>query len=84
MERAVTPSFASADNLPPPVLDIWINPPTYTGLPPVYLTQENTLANPQGDDDDKTEAGTAQSGAAPEPTDLIAGSQLRAQLQGSQ
>ena len=84
LERAVTPSFASADNLPPPVLDIWINPPTYTGLPPVYLTQENTLANPQGDDDDKTEAGTAQSGAAPEPTDLIAGSQLLAQLQGSQ
>jgi uncharacterized protein (TIGR02302 family) len=35
--RAVTPSFAGAVPAGPPTVDAWINPPAYTGLPPLYL-----------------------------------------------
>ena len=35
--RAVTPSFAGAAPVGPPTVDAWINPPAYTGLPPLYL-----------------------------------------------
>ncbi len=35
--RVFTPSFATALPETPPSLDIWVNPPAYTGLPPRFL-----------------------------------------------
>ncbi len=35
--RALLPEIAVFAATPPASLDIWINPPTYTGLPPVFL-----------------------------------------------
>lgn len=52
--RAVTPSFAGAAPAGPPTVDAWINPPAYTGLPPLYLRKKTDTvsadpATPQGD-----------------------------------
>jgi len=35
--RAVTPSFASGGSAATVGLDVWVTPPDYTGLPPVFL-----------------------------------------------
>lgn len=42
--RAVTPDLAVFAAPPPASLDIWVNPPAYTGLPPLFLA---AAAGPQ-------------------------------------
>ena len=37
---ALTPSFAGQPSVPPSI-DAWISPPSYTGLPPIFLTRED-------------------------------------------
>ncbi|MFQ5939274.1 MAG: DUF4175 domain-containing protein [Alphaproteobacteria bacterium] len=37
LARAVTPDVTAFGPAPPPVLEIWITPPAYTGLAPVFL-----------------------------------------------
>ena len=37
LARAVTPDIAALGPAPPPSLEIWITPPAYTGLAPVFL-----------------------------------------------
>ena len=39
--RAVSPQIAGASAGPPPVLDLFITPPDYTGMPPIYLQAAN-------------------------------------------
>lgn len=40
LKAAFVPSLAKAGE-PAPRLDAWINPPGYTGLPPIFLTRED-------------------------------------------
>jgi uncharacterized protein (TIGR02302 family) len=49
LTRAVSPAFASASALPPS-LDVWVNPPAYTGMAPLFLNpaQAEALRLPQG------------------------------------
>ncbi len=37
LRAAVSPSLAVAEAIVPAILDVWINPPVYTGLPPLFL-----------------------------------------------
>lgn len=37
LRRAVTPDLVFAAGRPPPLLEAWITPPAYTGLPPLFL-----------------------------------------------
>lgn len=69
--RAVTPRFAEAATEPPPVLDLFITPPGYTGLPPLYLRAEGGKTS---------EPATA----ATEPVDIPIGSALLARVGGGE
>ena len=40
LTAAVLPDLRFGPSAPPPVLDVWISPPDYTGLPPVLLTRK--------------------------------------------
>lgn len=40
LERAVTPVLATGIAAPPPRLDLYITPPDYTGLPPIFVQAE--------------------------------------------
>ena len=68
--RAVTPSFAGAVPAGPPTVDAWINPPAYTGLPPLYLRKAADTA-----------ASTAQP-ADQAPLSIPTGSKLLVQVHG--
>ncbi len=46
LKAAFSPALAKAGE-PPPRLDAWINPPAYTGLPPVFLTREDGPIRPE-------------------------------------
>ena len=52
LARAVTPDFASFGAGPPATLDVWITPPAYTGLAPIFVKgrseQKDVLAVPAG------------------------------------
>ncbi len=37
LERALRPDWGALAMAPPAGLDVWINPPVYTGLPPLFL-----------------------------------------------
>ena len=43
--RALVPEFGKADAVAMTGVDLWINPPDYTGLPPIYLGSDATHAN---------------------------------------
>lgn len=71
--RAVTPSFAGAVPAGPATVDAWINPPAYTGLPPLYLRKKTYTASDTASD----------SGAADQPAlSIPTGSKLLAQVHG--
>jgi uncharacterized protein (TIGR02302 family) len=44
--RAVMPRFESGVPVPPPSLDLWLTPPGYTGLPPIYLDGRMSAQGP--------------------------------------
>jgi len=74
---AFTPRFASAAPVVPSRIDVWINPPTYTSQPPLFL-------QPGGSE---SEAAGAASGAAlgaegPAELRVPVGSTVLAQVQG--
>ncbi|MEX1306379.1 MAG: TIGR02302 family protein [Rhodovibrionaceae bacterium] len=66
---ALTPNFSvEAANALPPQLTLWVNPPDYTGTPPIYLeTQAKGGEGPQ---------------TAPPPIALPSGSTLLGQVEG--
>ena len=72
LESALSPQFGEAAARLPASLDLWINPPAYTALPPLYLER---LANPTVD-----AADTAV--AAPATVTVPTGSTLLAQVSG--
>ena len=43
---ALTPRLVAAAQVLPPSLDVWINPPPYTGQPPLFLTAEDGRERP--------------------------------------
>ena len=89
--RAVTPMLHEQTTAPPLVLDMWITPPDYTGLPPLFplrIAQQATV----GDGAESAPVENKQvDGAAPEiakaaPTPNLvvpAGSIITAQIQGA-
>jgi len=40
IERALSPEFGAVGG-PPPSFDVWVSPPEYTNLPPIYLPPEH-------------------------------------------
>lgn len=72
-QRALTPAFAAGPAPLPPNLDLFITPPDYTGLPPLYVQAQGTPA--EGD-------GAAM--AAPETLSVPYGSVLLARVTGGQ
>lgn len=40
IERALSPEFGALGG-PPPSFDVWVSPPEYTNLPPIYLPPEH-------------------------------------------
>ena len=68
--RAVTPSFAGAVPAGPPTVDAWINPPAYTGLPPLYLRKAADAAVPAAQPADQA------------PLSIPTGSKLLVQVHG--
>ncbi len=87
LERAFVPSFGSGAGNQTTALDLWITPPEYTGLPPMFPlrgrapTEAPAVADAEGGAGDKAVA----SGTAPAvPTLRIpAGSVLTAQVQSA-
>jgi uncharacterized protein (TIGR02302 family) len=72
LRRALLPSLAAAP-LPPPLLDVWVTPPAYTGAAPIFLTTGTAPAA----------NGSATGGAqGPGPIAVPEGSTVLAQLQG--
>jgi uncharacterized protein (TIGR02302 family) len=69
--RAATPGLAMAATEGAVALDLWVAPPDYTGLPPLFLTESRR--NPQD--------GSAE-GARPGPTVVPQGSRVFARLSG--
>ena len=72
LTAALTPQFGAAAASAPASLDLWINPPTYTALPPLYLKQTG---------DAPADAAPAAD-AAPKAVTVPAGSTLLAQVTG--
>ncbi len=70
LKRAVTPEIGAFAAAAPARFDVWINPPAYTALPPLFLKP----GAPGGD------AGDA--GGGTEPLQVPLGSAVLAQLQG--
>jgi len=68
LTAALTPQFGAAAAETPASLDLWINPPAYTALPPLYLTQ--------------TAAQAAAADASAAAVTVPAGSTLLAQVTG--
>lgn len=48
LARAVTPSFTGGSTLIAPRLDAWVNPPSYTGMAPLYLRKDQNTAETAG------------------------------------
>ena len=72
LTAALTPQFGAVAAGPPASLDLWINPPAYTALPPLYLEQSG-----------EAPADAAQTAdAAPAAVKVPAGSTLLAQVTG--
>ena len=46
LKRAVTPELSAFAAAPPAQLDVWINPPAHTALPPLFLTPGEAGAAP--------------------------------------
>jgi uncharacterized protein (TIGR02302 family) len=46
LERALSPELAAFAAAPPARLDVWINPPAYTALPPLFLEPARAGAKP--------------------------------------
>lgn len=46
IERALKPSFASGPPPSPPRLDVWVTPPAYTGLAPIFLAAVDPKTGP--------------------------------------
>ncbi len=44
LERASRPDLGALAMAPPAGLDVWINPPAYTGLPPLFLDSDRARA----------------------------------------
>jgi uncharacterized protein (TIGR02302 family) len=75
--RAVSPQIAGAAAAPPPALDLFVTPPDYTGLPPIYLQAQ---ASPGGEA--AGAGGTAGAEAGPDRLTLPAGSALAGRVTG--
>ena len=73
LERALRPELGALAKAPPTALNVWINPPAYTSLPPLFL--DPATANAPG-----TQTGDTSGGAA--PLELPVGSIVLAQVQG--
>jgi uncharacterized protein (TIGR02302 family) len=67
--RALVPEFDKADAVAATGIDLWINPPDYTGLPPLYLGSDTQRTHRAGFDPDK-------------PIGVPAGSTVLAQVHG--
>jgi uncharacterized protein (TIGR02302 family) len=91
LARAVSPTLQEQNSGPAMVMDLWITPPDYTGLPPVFPLR---VAQQTADDDAEKSSppekgpddspGTETAGIASIPSLVIpAGSTLTAQIQGS-
>ncbi len=72
LQRAVMPEIGAFAATPPAQFDIWINPPAYTALPPLFLKPATATAT-------ATATGDAE---AAEPLQVPLGSEVLAQLQG--
>jgi uncharacterized protein (TIGR02302 family) len=72
LARALSPDFSSIAATLPASLDIWITPPAYTGLPPVFLQGGGSGASAEAE----------RPAAATGPIVVPAGSTLLAQLNG--
>ncbi|MDA0652085.1 MAG: TIGR02302 family protein [Proteobacteria bacterium] len=97
LARAVSPTLQQQSTAPALVLDLWITPPDYTGLPPLFplriakqaptgnSTKTPALENQTGDKaTGESKANPADAQIASIPTLAIpAGSILTAQIQGS-
>ncbi len=69
LERALRPDWGALAMAPPAGLDVWVNPPAYTGLPPLFL------------DTDRDGQGGGSEGEAA-AIELPVGSTVLAQVQG--
>jgi len=69
LSRALRPDWGALAMAPPAKLDVWINPPAYTGMPPLFLDPAQAQAQAQ------TQAGAAH-------LELPVGSTVLAQVQG--
>jgi uncharacterized protein (TIGR02302 family) len=67
---AFTPPFGPVVPRLPVALQLWLTPPAYTNLPPIYLHAEEASAKAPGSE------------AAPKPVAVPVGSRLLARLQG--
>jgi len=77
LTAALTPQFGTAAAEMPASLDLWINPPAYTALPPLYLTQSGAQTGTQ-----TGEQATASADAPAAAVTVPAGSTLLAQVTG--
>lgn len=45
LQRGFMPQLALFETPPPPIIDAWVTPPAYTGVPPIFLTGPNSGTN---------------------------------------
>jgi uncharacterized protein (TIGR02302 family) len=77
---AATPDLAGWGRGAPPVLDLWITPPDYTGAPPVVLSAGATTTDTAGAAPAESPASATPVSTA--PVSVPEGSKVVAQLQG--
>lgn len=78
LSAAATPRFEAGTPAAAPVLDIWVTPPEYTGLAPMFLKPEAPAA---AAGEEPAETGRAASGPAP-ALPVPAGSTVLARVSG--
>ena len=81
LSAALSPQFGEAAAHPPASLDLWINPPAYTALPPLFLERVAQTADETADETADGAADAAPA-TAPATVKVPAGSTLLAQVSG--
>jgi uncharacterized protein (TIGR02302 family) len=67
MTRAFVPQLAMFEPASPPVIDAWLTPPAYTGVPPVFLTGPDAKSRKFVEVPESSQLSVRISGATTEP-----------------
>ena len=83
LQSAFLPSYQSTATAQQTVLDIWISPPDYTGLPPVFPLRKSAVKSEKTEEEAATDQEAEDAAPALPALEIPAGSTVTAQVQGA-